>query len=387
MGSEIEPHRIVEMSGLYKNILLLVLLTAILCGCVEGNTLQTLPQADSARLYLKVSACDGAPYLGLKTRAATYSQAVKPGEMMQTLRIVIVRPDGIVEHNRYFDFHQTPTIEFGAAEFEVSPDTEKTVYLFANENALKTNGSKIINFDFDQITVGSQFPADDVANLQISLTENTERLSGELLPMCEKHQLTDIVYTQNNLELEYTADLFVVRAATKFTFNLRNETSKEVTISNLNIDKLARIEYYMPNGTTYSAPDPDTGGREITGYNVPTVANNDYYTFLSNLANDANGNGKVIDAGDESDDFKPLGEDIYLLEGKYTDAASNGKNYKLSLTVNGNTYSEYFPELEQLPRNTHVVVNISIKGKDAEVSCTVQVMPYGAYELEPEFGI
>lgn len=368
------------MRGFFRHILL-ALFTAALFGCAEEIYTPCPAEIDSANLCLSVSVSDGAPYLGLKSSTkAEYANAFTDGEKMQTLRIVIVDKDGIVEHNEYFDFHQTPTIEFGTARFKVAPDNRKTVYLFANENALKSNGSKIIGYDFENgITVGRQFPSDEVAELKINLTENTEQLSPELLPMCEKHELTNIVYTQKELEYEYSANLFVVRAATKFTFNVRNETLKAVTVNNLNIDKLARIEYYMPKGTTYSEPDAATGGREILSYEVPTVANNDYYTFNTNLVNNT--------SIEVSEDFEPLGNPIYLLEGKYTDAASDGKNYKLSLTVNGTEYTEYFPDLAQLPRNTHVVVNISIKGKDAEVSCTVQVMPYGAYELDPEFGI
>lgn len=338
----------------------------------------TSEQSDFARLCLSVSTFDGAPYLGLTSRAE-YANAATDGEKMQTLRIVIVRPDGTVEHNKYFDFHQTPTTEFGVATFKVAPDTRKIVYLFANENAPKpTDDSKLLNYDFNQkIVIGQQFPAAEIADLKISLTENVEQLSSTMLPMCEKHILDNIVYTEKNRAYEYSDDLFVVRAATKFTFNIKNMTSQQVVTSNLKIDKLARIEYYMPNGTVYSEPDVTMGGREITGYNVPTINNNDYYTFKSAIAD------KTLEAN--MADFISLGAPIYLLEGKYTDAESGGKNHKLSLTINGVEDSAYFPELPTLPRNTHAVVNITIK--DAGISCTVQVMPYGAYELNPDFGI
>lgn len=366
------------MSGYLRHIFSLIIAAAVLFGCAKEEGMQP-QQDDFARLCLNVSVFDGAAYLGLPTKAE-YADAATDGEKMQTLRIVIVRPDGTVEHNKYFDFHQSPTTEFGTAKFKVEPDAEKTVYLFANENAPSmTDGGKALNYNFDQkIVVGQQFPTDEVANLQINLTENVEQLSPVLLPMCEKHLLSNIVYTEKDLAYEYAADLFVVRAATKFTFNIKNETSSDVTVSDLKVDKLARIEYYMPNGTIYSEPDATTGGREITGYNVPTIANNDYYTFKTNLVTD-----KVIKAN--MSEFTSLGKPIYLLEGKYTDAASEGKNYKLSLTINGVEDSEYFPALPQLPRNTHAVVNITIN--DSGLSCTVQVMPYGAYELNPDFGI
>lgn len=356
------------------------MLTALvaLCSCTKGDDVPASAQSDFARLCLSVSTFDGAPFLGLTSRAE-YEDAATDGEKMQTLRIVILHPDGTVEHNKYFDFHQIPTTEFGEATFKVVPDTKKIVYLFANENAPKpTDGGKLLAYDFDsKIVVGQPFPEAEVADLKISLTENVEQLSPTLLPMCEKHVLDNIVYTENNRAYEYSADLFVVRAATKFTFNIKNETSQTVTTKDLKVDKLARVEYYMPNGTIYSEPDATTGGREITGYNVPTIENNDYYTFKSTIAD------KTLEAN--MSEFISLGDPIYLLEGKYTDAESGGKNHKLSLTINGVEDSAYFPELPTLPRNTHAVVNITIK--DAGISCTVQVLPYGAYLLEPEFGI
>ena len=366
------------MSTFVRHILLTLISIAVLCSCTKGDDVPTSEQSDFARLCLSVSTFDGAPYLGLTSRAE-YANAATDGEKMQTLRIVIVRPDGTVEHNKYFDFHQTPTTEFGVATFKVAPDTQKIVYLFANENAPKpTDDSKLLNYDFNQkIVIGQQFPEAEIADLKISLTENVEQLSSTMLPMCETHILDNIVYTEKNRAYEYSADLFVVRAATKFTFNIKNMTSQQVVTSNLKIDKLARIEYYMPNGTEYSEPDVTMGGREITGYNVPTINNNDYYTFKSAIAD------KTLEAN--MADFISLGAPIYLLEGKYTDAESGGKNHKLSLTINGVEDSAYFPELPTLPRNTHAVVNITIK--DAGISCTVQVMPYGAYELNPDFGI
>ena len=106
---------------------------------------------------------------------------------------------------------------------------------------------------------------------------------------------------------------------------------------------------------------------------------------------------------------------FYLSEGKYENANdtysdnTNGNNYKTSyktaITLDtkdnsgevlgdrvGNTsfgeftLESFFPNLSALPRNTHVVVRITINDAN-DISWQVDLRPYGEVVLEPEFGI
>ena len=48
-------------------------------------------------------------------------------------------------------------------------------------------------------------------------------------------------------------------------------------------------------------------------------------------------------------------------------------------------FRSYLPNLPHLPRNTHVVVNVTINEQD--IDCVVDVRPYTEIELEPDFGL
>ena len=143
---------------------------------------------------------------------------------------------------------------------------------------------------------------------------------------------------------------------------------------------MSRKEYYLPNNTTYTFTK-DEKGEIISGvvedYNVATIQNNEHYTF-----------GRTFDAISVAKGEEKALEPFYLLESKYTDSTSSDPklNYKTSITLDGITLeSKYLPNLSQLPRNSHVVVYITI-GKGYEISCTVDVRPYGEIILKPGFG-
>ena len=121
----------------------------------------------------------------------------------------------------------------------------------------------------------------------------------------------------------------------------------------------------------------------MENYTVPNINNNDYYIF----GRFAPGDGSLeLSAGDVT-----RLQSFYLLEGKYEDpekvADSNGKqlNYSMSATLDGVVYESYFPDVPWLPRNTHVVVVITISNHNVE--WTVDVYPYGEYWLNPGFGL
>ena len=116
-----------------------------------------------------------------------------------------------------------------------------------------------------------------------------------------------------------------------------------------------------------------TGEFEVSEYNVPNLGNNNYYSFRKAFSDRTIAARSIVTL-----------DPIYLLEGKYTDAA-NEKNYSMSVTLNETVYEEYFPDVPQLPRNTHVVVVITLRNH--EIEWIVDVCPYGEYWLYPDFGI
>ncbi len=357
-----------------------LVLGVLLCGCSIYSKEGDIPVAENTskvKLGVSVALTDGAAFLGMQSRG-TLAEAVGDGEKMQTLRIIIVRPDGTVEHNRYYDFHQVPTTYFATAQFEVVGGETKKVYLFANENTKFDSGRKVANYDFAAIKVGEQFPTNDITgqNNETSLIEVNDALTQMALPlfMSECHSV-DVPEKQDK-----NVELIIVRAAVKFTFRIINKSNEPLALNQLTISKLARYEYLLPNGVVYATEPSEEDGTTITyikSYKVPMIGNNEHYNFKATFADKTvPANGKV--------ELDP----IYLLESNYNDDSSTeGRNYKISLTVGDETYENgYFNNLTALPRNTHVVVDVTLNDKLTGLDCEVRVYPYGEYWLYPEFG-
>ena len=275
-------------------------------------------------------------------------------------------------------------MEVADIAFKVVGPEQKKVYLFVNENSVKEDmtgaETKIVNYNFNTLEVGKKFPADAIADLKISLFDSydtvpcEENLATASLPMSECH-------TVQMPAKDHHVDLYVTRAAVKFTYLFDNQTSQPYTLSQLTISKGSRLEYYMPQ-ITYTG-DPFTNDFAVENYTVPNFKNNDYYIF------------RRFSAGDGSLALPARSvtalESFYLLEGKYEDPKkvvdSNGKqlNYSMSATLDGVIHESYFPDVPWLPRNTHVVTVITISNHD--VKWTVDVYPYGEYWLNPGFGL
>ena len=225
------------------------------------------------------------------TRASgNYTAAANDREKMRTLRIIVVRPNGKVEHNRFLDLKAAVEL-YQDENFRVTANETKRIYLIANEglttvkNGLSEDAvsPRLPDFDFNAITEGSLFPAEDVAALTIGLTGGSEELDGPL-PMSECHRVW--VPAENS-----SCNLFITRAAVKFSVLITNESGRALTLAGLAIDKMLRQEYYLPKNAQYEIREGNV--REITVYDVPSTGdNNGYYTFKRTY-----GNGVTLMAG------------------------------------------------------------------------------------------
>lgn len=350
------------MIRLRTRLLSILSICFLLTGCVLYSGKEERGESFvRLKLDIEVSNLPSSP----KTKG--YQDPESDNERMNTLRIIVVREaTGIVEHNTYLNFTK-PDLSLKNMEYKVVGGEKKKIWLIANE------GNSKVTYNFSNIRPGSEFPENEMNEALISMSDNSDEVRG-IIPMTACHEV--------NMPLEdYKTELFIVRAATKFTYILTNNTGSPLYLSSLKISKGARKEYLFPRATfgKWSYTDPVDGstvpedtGKQIISYEVPLIDNNEYYEFQKALS-------VTINAG-TSLKIDP----IFLLEGKYTDAASGGKNYSTSLTINGIEYKDYLPELPQLPRNTHAVVNV--KFSEIGISMTVEVMPYGEVILEPGFG-
>lgn len=349
----------------YIHIVVLWLFASLFAGC-GGSDDEITSAGDPVLVDLSISVSLADVSLP-GTRAAADALPAGNNEKMHTLRIIVVRPDGTVEANRLVNL--AVAADHREERFKVLGNEMKKVYLFANEETtLAAPGEtrrKVVNYDLASISEGSIFPADEISALTIRLNHDCEQLTGPL-PMSECHDIS-----VGNTDSSHR--LFITRAAVKFTFRITNNSGRPINLTGLTISRMARAEYLMPRDAVYHETEIDgVPCREIVSYSIP-AAEGDY-----NYGKDS-----LLTVG------LPVGvtttlDPIYLLEGKYEDS-NDPRNYSMAIYYDGISLGEYFPALATLPRNTHVIVNITI-GLTGVV-WLADVLPYISIPLDPVFGL
>lgn len=366
-----------------KSVYIVLLFAASLglAACSKGEYAKEIP----ALMTLKINV--GLSEILPQTRA-DYSEAENDDEKMHSLRVIIVRPSGVVEKTEYINLESAPATERVCEFKEIVSGESKRIFLIVNEHSQKTeeNGivKPVIAYDFSKIGAGDVFPMNAVYDLTIRLNGKTEQLTGPL-PMSDMHQVEIPRYAADGQERSLEVKLTVRRAAVKFTYYLTNESDKNFQVVGLEMEKMAQCEYFMP--------------REFSGdyFDVPSVnGDNDYYLFKHDFL-------KAVNLPPKAESVPLLqkaGEKpVYLLEGKYGEEELDEKEtmlkYKMALKLKCDEFGpevwkttfEYFPDLpDYLRRNTHVVVIATIR-HDLEIKCEVYVHPYIGIPLNPDFGL
>lgn len=356
------------MSRFVGHILAFILAGLVSAGCsLYDDPIGVVIENDvPVVLSLNIALSDGPAVKG-------YEDPEFSGEMMQTLRIIIVRPDGVVEHNRFLDLASDPKLLVGNQKFEVKGNELKDVYLIANES----NPKALASFDFSLIPAGGMLDRERMASLTMSMSDEWDSVQLPV-PMTASYQ---IMMPQT----DKAADLNIFRAVAKFTFRFINETEYTYDLTQIKIGKAADNEFFFPSGMALQ-------NNVITAFEMPEDAA--YYDFIKTYDHELilrwAGTDKL-----NAPDICIL-DPVYILEGNHEDPASDGKNYKVSFIINGREFSKYLPDLPLLPRNTHAVVTAKLTEKgvldwfdvqfDVDVRPYMEV-PYGDVELEPGFGL
>ena len=345
-----------------------LLLAAVGCGGGAGELSE-----DPGKVNLAIGVDVG----DLAAPQEGYADAANDDEKMQTLRVVVVRPDGTIEHNRLLPKF-APTVRLDGTTlrpdgtkddewrtFKVVGGERKRIYLFVNEaTELRfADGTlhRVIDYDFGRRLVpGTFFPREEVEALCMTPLEgDTQQLEGPL-PMTGCH---DIWMPREDYACE--KPLTVLRAAVKFTFLVKNDYGCDLSLTGLTLDRMADRSWYLPR-----ARYDDAG--ETTSFEVPASVG--YYIFRREHLRIALPEGKTTQLAP-----------IYFFEGQYADPA-DPRNYAMSIDLEGLRLGGYFENLKSLPRNTHVVVRITLKQGQA-MQWQAEVVPYGKVPLEPVFGL
>lgn len=312
----------------------------------------------------------------------------------------------------------------------------KTIYLFANEEMVRDQQ----RFDFtNELKVGKEFPKDRVENLLIQREEKVAYIDNVIsnsdndedkkrthnVPMSEAFNIY-VPAPRGYGEDLYSQTLFLTRSLIKFSFSitfdkgdLLNEDWAQIQnlgmkLSGVKISNLANSSYYLPRDTKYNpwkywpepatstyfdlTPKPEsdqpvlpaisTDERRITDFGVPENPGASEYVFKFEqpIRIVKEGTGKV----------SHVAPAIYLPESKVTGEGED--KYYVSLIFDDESLNDQYAPVplqgidalqtltKDIPRNTHMKVNMVMNLKKHELEATVTLFPYTAVSLNPEFG-
>ena len=308
-------------------------------------------------------------------------------EAMHTLRVIIVRPSGEIEANEYISrLPEAGVNQFRGIRVKVVGGETKKVYLFANE-------ASIPNTDFNSQTfeVSRFFPNNFDKKVLTGLynkpiIDNTGTGEKLNIPMTECFEVK-VKAPENEEDYFQSADLFITRALSKFTFTLSSPVAPfaDYSIDEIRISSITYGEYLLPHATEYYPAKYPTSfdSRYITEYDVPTGYDIKPYTFKPNGALTLT---PSYVPGKDDVTYSP---ELYFAETKLPLDADGKQVYKISVKFAGDP--DYYvtdlplPNLPSLPRNTHVKINFTLSS--GSLDCVVDVLPYTGVYLNPDFGI
>ena len=367
-----------ELNRLVNLLLFCSFSTALFTACGDSSDSPAPVDAERdpmAYMSLSITAVEASSGIGSRVDDYYFEEPTLDSEKISTMRFLIVDKDGSVEHN--ISISQNPDVMTAKRLFKVKPNETKTVYLFANEASIPED---VINV-FRNLKKGERFPVDTYGTYTLSRSSDSPLFAaGEPIPMTEVHQVEIGApqYDANGNPDPYEATLFVTRAAVKLSFSLNVADSyikfDPSELSEITFNEVGDMEYLFPCNTTYEpikAPDPIDSkiNRIITAYSVPTNAETHSWSLSWSPVGDSN---RSFSAGP-----------VYMPETKLGNGSE--QPYTITLPVNGVELTAPLPNLPSLPRNTHVLVQINLKG--SSMVCVVTVVPYTGVDLTPEFGI
>lgn len=287
-------------------------------------------------------------------------------EKLDRVRLIVTNEAGVVEAN-YVTFSHEITVKLTTGK--------KKLYIIGNEGSWDDFGSFASGINWLSAAKGDNIG--DVYTAMLNLSAGHSVMEGARLPITGTADV-ELTEPKTPEAINQSTEVWLHRAAVKFTFRMRNNTSRKYTVTDLSLGGMSTAMYLMPKGITMGGKD----GKTITAFDaVPDAAT---YDIVRTLAVELP--AKAADAADGK--WIPLfDKPLYALEGKLLENNAP-KNYPLSITLDGLISSEMNLKEVQLPRGTHVYVNITLnKIEDLDFDWQIDLVPYAGVTLEPDFGL
>lgn len=286
-------------------------------------------------------------------------------EKLDRVRLIVTNEAGVVEAN-YVTFSHEITVKLTTGK--------KKLYIIGNEGSWDDFGSFASGVNWLSAAKGDNIG--DVYSAMLNLSADHSVMEGTRLPITGTADV-ELTEPKTPEDINQSTEVWLHRAAVKFTFRMRNNTSRKYTVTDLSLGGMSTAMYLMPKGITMGGKD----GKTITAFDaVPDAAT---YDIVRTLAVELP--AKAADATD-GEWILLFDKPLYALEGKLLENNAP-KNYPLSITLNnGELGSSNVLRQTELPRNTHVYVNITIN-ESGSITWQVDVVPYAVVNLEPSFGL
>ena len=287
-------------------------------------------------------------------------------EKLDRVRLIVTNEAGVVEAN-YVTFSHEITVKLTTGK--------KKLYIIGNEGSWDDFGSFASGIDWLSAAKGDNIG--DVYTAMLNLSAGHSVMEGTRLPITGTAEV-ELTEPQKPEDINQSTEVWLHRAAVKFTFRMRNNTSRKYTVTDLSLGGMSTAMYLMPKGITMGGKD----GKTITAFDaVPDAAT---YDIVRTLAVELP--AKAAEAAD-GEWIHLFDKPVYALEGKLLENNAP-KNYPLSITLDGLISSEMKLKEVQLPRGTHVYVNITLnKIEDLDFDWQTDLVPYAGVTLEPDFGL
>lgn len=401
----------------------IISMSLLLCGLLgfascDNESLGTAEEEDNS-VFLTFHA----DVAGGATRAEDETPA---DEKINQLLIVIVseEPAGTeegtkwaVEYNRLIESASTGVSLIGGHTFKVKAGCKKRIYLIANCKGMKDADGNLLDFTNEAFAATGSEGKAKADNYVFALPSDLD--NG--IPMTAMHE----VYIPSRKELQQDSyklgTLYMVRAATKFSFTFTNAVQsipKSIAIKKIALDKIADKAYLMPhvnknsdnkywvaNTDRQTAVAIDASWIDWMVKEAEKTADNNFnqYQWLTDY--EVPGDVQHTLFTHEWENGFPVTTEsattLYLPESRNRINGDNPlklQEYELTLTTSevytkegGSQFTEErkytatLPQLASLFRNTHVKVNVTFK--DYGLDCAVDVEPYWEVVLDPIFGL
>lgn len=316
-------------------------------------------------------------------------EAANNGEKMNTLRVIILDGDMVVEHNSLWTL-STPDVQKTGLRFKVKANDLKTIIFVANEagtviNIPATGADGATTYTAVDVaeyfgrlnpTVGMKADLDEMRGITMDLERNLHEGTGPGKGKMLRSPLAinDIhTYAIGNAP-EYNATFYIGRAAVKYTFRItNNDKTQDHRLTSLTIGRVAPVQYFFQN-----AVFTDDNHFFWSDYSVPLEA--------------GSAAAVTIPCGDlvlPKNSTTEVGPFYFPEGGRYADP------YTVGLAVDGpdmGTFPIYWKIPEQLgtseagepmtdlPRNTHVITNITLNYREVNLQYTV--CPWQEYDID-----